>query len=321
VSDVADWVAGIGGAIGAATGITALIRTWNAPTYAKESVQVAQGAKSAVDATNGIAREAKTVAEKANELAEAANRISTESVGVAHKSKEVADAANGLAVQANALAERANQLASDSNGIAGEALQVSRESAVSARESARAAEETAKLERDARHDLYGPVPPAAIRTWLQAATHVGVTLFGEITVGRDYQMSAIGRYATNSAYDIAHGRLVRANVPIRFALETWPPDRREPATAEIEFRFWPAVRRSDVDGWVCPCDKEAEHPEGHWRFVVPIAPPPPRRVDAEWHAHLVDYPDHQREETVVPHGWVCHGTDDEPCTVKSSSLN
>lgn len=194
------------------------------------------------------------------------------------------------------------------------------QSAADAKRSADAAEATAKLERDARHDLYAPVPPAAIPTRLQAS-RAGASLFGEITVGRDYRMSAIGRYDKRSTYDIAHGRLVRANVPTKLTLETWPADRTEPETVEIEFRFWPALPGADVDGWSCPCDKETEHPVGHWRFVVPIAPPPRNRVEAEWQGHLVQHPSHRMDSVAVPAGWICRGDDNESCDAKSSSLS
>lgn len=321
---IAAWAAVGAGVIALAAFVVAILARGDSKRSSREAKRSADAANEA----NAIARKSKAVADKANELAEGANRIAetanriaTESVAVAGDSKQVAEAANELAVQANALAERANGLAVDSNTIAGEALEVSRDSAVSARESARAAELTAKLDRDARHDLYAPVRPAAIRTWLQADSHAGASLFGEITVGRDYRMSAIGRYDTNSTYDIAHGRLVRANVPTKFALETWPPDRTEPETVEVEFRFWPALPREGVDGWGCPCDKEPEHPEGHWRFTVPIEPPPKKRVDAEWQAHLARRPSHLKNDTLVPSGWMCLGDSNESCDAKSSSLS
>lgn len=98
-------------------------------------------------------------------------------------------------------------------------------SAEDAKRSADAAEETARLERAARHDLYAPARPPAVSTRLQAASHAGGTLFGEITVQRDYRVSATGRFRPGATHEIIHSRLIRAGVPESFPIETWSPDR------------------------------------------------------------------------------------------------
>lgn len=146
------------------------------------------------------------------------------------------------------------------------------QSAADAKRSADAAEATAKLERAAQHDVYAPPRPASIATRLQQASHAGGSLFGEITVRRDYRMSATGRFRRGGEHRIKDRQLIRANVTELLHIETWAPDRKEADTVEIEFRFWPALPQDDADAWECPCGKAADDPAGHWRFVVPVEP-------------------------------------------------
>ena len=140
-----------------------------------------------------------------------------------------------------------------------------------ARESAEEAAEVRRIEADRQHEDLKPVAPAKIETELRDDT-----LWGSVTVqDRDYLVSATGIYSTGGEYQIELiPRLLRANQPREFPIESWPEGATGPKTREIRFRLWPP--NDGASSWACRCGRpegEDANSDGHWQWVVPVAEP------------------------------------------------
>lgn len=130
------------------------------------------------------------------------------------------------------------------------------DSAEAARRSADADTAVAAIERDRQHRELTPQAPPTIE-----AFHKGNSLFGSITVPRDYRVAADGIYRAGGSQKLALPLLLRANQQQEFQIELWPDgvqaprsaDVRKPTTKEIRFRFWPPIESDDAPPWDCPC--------------------------------------------------------------------
>lgn len=179
--------------------------------------------------------------------------------------------------------EEAAEAARDSARTGNESAEAARDSAAAAWDSAREAAAVTAIERAREHDRLGPgaPPPSGIPSDLgpkQRDSVVPATLFGTITVPRDYRVRAEA-VTDNSHSPIGLPLLLRANQPYRFAIEGWPPDRTEPRAQAVRVRFWPPADIDDVDRWTCPCDRpaseETDRSPGHWVWLAPIQYEPP----------------------------------------------
>ncbi|MCO1618972.1 hypothetical protein M8C11_30070, partial [Micromonospora sp. CPM1] len=111
-------------------------------------------------------------------------------------------------------------------------------SAKAAQDSAREAAAIAAIERDREHDRLGPGPVPGIALELEPNPRdsgLPETLFGTITVPRDYRVRAVA-VRGNSSAPIGLDLLLHAGRPYRFAIEQMHPDRTEPVAEYVLFR-------------------------------------------------------------------------------------
>lgn len=159
-------------------------------------------------------------------------------------------------------------------GIAGPWIAIvarrdSRDSAEASRDSANEAAKVSRIENQRQHEAFRPELPNEIEAQKRDAS-----LFGSITVDRDYRIAATGLYDESSSHEIGMPLLIRAGQPQSFQIDHLPPGAKEPRTKAILFRFWPPV--ADVDGvepWACPCGQPATenvNGKGHWERRVPV---------------------------------------------------
>lgn len=143
-----------------------------------------------------------------------------------------------------------------------------------AKASAREAATISRLGTDQRHDQLSPGLPGQIAAVVEKGQHTGESLFGEITVPRDYRVHALAWTGTSHTPIAGLPLLLTANHPHRFHIEHWPPGREEPQTREVRFRFWPPVADlDDTDAWTCPCGRptgEDTNGPGHWEARVQV---------------------------------------------------
>ncbi|MEV4820199.1 hypothetical protein [Micromonospora tulbaghiae] len=148
-------------------------------------------------------------------------------------------------------------------------------SAKAAQDSAREAAAIAAIERDREHDRLGPGPVPGIALELEPNPRdsgLPETLFGTITVPRDYRVRAVA-VRGNSSAPIGLDLLLYAGRPYRFAIEQMHPNRTEPVAEYVLFRFWPPAEIDDVDTWQCPCDRpqaDGDNRPGHWEWRAPV---------------------------------------------------
>jgi hypothetical protein len=131
------------------------------------------------------------------------------------------------------------------------------------------------MDRATRHHSCRPVHPGAIKGFRKTGVTPGSSVFGEITVGLDYRVTAIGVFESDSTTPLFGPELVRTGMPKEFHIQTLPGADDPISVTAVEFRFWPPAGMPGADMWACRCGEDEEASNGHWNFRVPVEPPPP----------------------------------------------
>jgi hypothetical protein len=144
-----------------------------------------------------------------------------------HTAKGATTAQEALA-ETTRIANESKAIAERSVAEAQRSADASEDSAASSRRSAKAAEDTASIDRAVRHDSCRPAQPEFIAAFRKDSSH-GSPVFGTLTVGRDYRITAYGLFESGGQATLFGPELIRAGMPKEFHIVTLPalyPDRR-----------------------------------------------------------------------------------------------
>jgi len=100
------------------------------------------------------------------------------------------------------------------------------------------------------------------------------SLFGVITVERDYRAIAEALTGESSSHPINLPFALHDSQPARFQIEPWPAGSKRPRTHEILFKFWPpGAEPGSAEPWTCRCGRSESGDlsgHGHWEWLVPV---------------------------------------------------
>lgn len=163
-------------------------------------------------------------------------------------------------------------------GVSVWAIVYSRRSANEARRIREIEADRRTQEKEQRHEALAPNLPGELEAQYQEgpghAPGEGV-LFVRFRVPRMYRVRAFAR-AGESTEQLHLDVVAKPDRDLEVVIERWHPERTEPRTEEVLFRFWaPTSEDAHLANWHCPCDRwmtgEVTEAEGHWEYRVKVS--------------------------------------------------